>query len=625
MPHGRAAREARKRQREREREINRAKGIKRERDNIARTAKRLENLKDHALETNIPLPHNYAIRLLKLIARIARHDIANRNYYGEEVLEKRAGSLGNLARITNLFIKDSARLIPYNPSQEYKAGRHSVGYAGTSIFEDLAYLTLSDICPRTDPFQTVLFELKNEENEEKIYNILDTICPSLEIIANTEISEYERNNRGLPPLRTSRAIRTQYSNHRTLFSLFVLTSFYKERTHIQSAIQAINNIINVPLGAALPENQLLANKRALLRCLTIVGEAFTQTNLTPATRRLGTLSQNEFQLFKNIRDRVAHNEEDIHSNNINRFIINNDMQPFIYEVTLLINELIQILNTLVQLQAENTLDNHYMGPLIAPVPTPLAEPFPQMRAFLNTQTQSSAQYLEDKTMHPAEFTPLAMAIQINIELEEIATLVNLLPGHATLDDPHPDEVLFTSIAPPLFARWQQRVPALIPAIEVINQLALRQGNMCFIEIPKNNAQEDNTTAQQFLSGNINDITNRLQQYSRKLQFVNALRNNPYTKLAIEYHIGRLVKFLNVIPPAQLANLIAPRMQEPNIRAFRNAIQHDSIELHLMGVPMEMFICHYLAPITRALPLLLQPLYQHGPAPGPNPLLGNAPP
>lgn len=625
--------------------------IQNERDSIARDGKRLGSLKDHAITSNTPLSRDYAIQLLKLINKIVTHDITHRNHYGQERARRRRANLGNLAVTAKLF-RDSANLIIYHPEQNYNAPHALQGYIGTNIFNNLAFLYLFDICQYTTPLATPLYQMTDQE----VATILNEICPVLQTIAEQEIHEYESHFHGVLSIRhnfnvaSNRlhglvamppnliAIRNQYSDPRSLPRLFTLVCYHRETTHIHNAIQAIQLCAGLQFGAPFTAAQY-PDKRALLRSLTIIGEAFTQTNLTPQSRSLSTLSQRDYSLFKKIRDRIADSQFDIHRNNAENYVqlLNNNFATIQAELNTLLPELQNILQGLTQLQLYNQLAAHYANNGLAPQAQYLLpgmhnhqERFPEARAFLVIfPNNMNNAYRQDKQNHPVNFTPFAIAAKINNELQKIAAIVANIPGNATLSDPHEENkhIILNQGNPTLIQLLQQanlirNNNALTQAIQIIQLLNPNHNGVLIIEIaagviapPFNPADHLNgmpiNITLQFVNNNFDNLSASLEQYARKLQFVNFLSGNQNVKLTFEYHLGKLIRILNEIPRRQLISLMRG-LPEAEVRAFRNAIQHNSNDGDLVGIPMESFICHYLAPILTVLPGLLAPLNQHGP-------------
>lgn len=597
--------------------------IKQEREEIRQQGEQLGAEIDIALGTNAPLPHNYAIRLLKLIAKIAQHDINYRGKYGdgEECVKKRRSNLGNLANTTRLFSRNTTG---NNPKHYYINDAN--GYMGTNIFDDLAHLCLFDIIAYTTPLGRPLFAISDND----VFTILNDICASFVTIARVETFALTHEDIGVGSRPALEATRTFYKDHRNLPELFTFISCHRERTHIESAMQAIRTIMSIPLDPRLPQNQLIVNKRALLRCLTVVGEAFTQSNLTTATRRLSRLEQRDFQLFKDIRDKLAHNEHDIHPNKVRGFIeAVSNIEPFMRELTTLSGELEQMQRELIKMHREGSLRGHYLTPIAAAVVPPSVDRFPNIGVFLR-KVLSGDQYPQDQRKYPAEFTTLAMANKIIEELQEATNLIDSIPGHETLHEPHEENIC--SIIRPfdqIFIKVMQEVnnqfkdAELDKAIHIIKTI-----NPEFIDMPKGSLDEvfkeepqgsgHIIVNMQLINANFHSFAAYIKQYANKLQFVHFLRSNILTDWTIEYHIGRIVKFLSVIPEAQLNNLLQGILSEPEIRTFRNAIEHDAIyEVEITGMPKEEFTCRYLALLYKILPNLshIQQLSGAAPAVG----------
>ena len=586
-----------------------------ERDSITTEGMALGTLKEQALQTYQVLPKDYSIRLLKLIARIARHDLTYRDQYGAERATKRRANLGNLAITAKLF-RDQANLISWHPENHYTS--RIKDYIGHNIFSNLAFLHLFDICQYTTPLNRPIYHMDDAE----VSNVLDNICQSFEEIALKEIQNYQRPNPGLFA-RTVNFTRRQYSKPTRLPALFVLTAFHRENTHIGSAISAIQQISTLQLGPPLIQNQVLTQARAVLRCMTIIGEAFTQINLSPQSKSLSDLSQQDFQLFKKIRDKLADSEKDIHANNIENYIQNQNIIPIQLELMLLLPSL-QTLQQQLQIVPRHV---HYMNPALAPaahyMPTGQlvhTERFPNIRHFLNSMPQNNSSLAQDRVNFPAEFMPEAMVGHIQTEIDALRDLIKDCPGQSTLEDPHEeDKHAILNEGQPSFIQLVLNINhahhndlKLNQSIQIILAHAPVRDGHRVIEVPcgviSNQTQHSMTIhlSEAFVQNNFLNIANALKQYATQLQFIHHLSLNPCLRLILEYHIGRLVKFLNQIPMLQRLPFMQG-MPEPEIRAFRNAIQHDNHETDLVGLSADAFMCHYLAPIIRVLPTLLQHL------------------
>ena len=419
--------------------------------------------------------------------------------------------------------------------------------------------------------------------------------------------------------------------------LFIFTTFCKEVDKLNRALQAIAEVQNLALIGPLLPQVIIVNNRSLLRLLTVIGEAYTQINLTPQSRSLSGLSQRDFQLFKKIRDKLAHGEWDIHSNHIESYIQANNMNAFKVELNILVAELTIIIQQLNHYRQNNQLAAHYNNNALAPAAQYLpgggavhVERFPTVRAFLNILVQDAASLGQDKIQYPEEFTPLAMANKIQEELQYIRDLTNQIPGHGTLNDPHEENkhVILNQGNPTLIQLIQQENInqhdlGLTQALQVIQAInPINPQGILLIEIaagiiaPHFNPQANPNGMPvninvQFIQNNFANISEAFKQYARKLEFINYLQNHLNIRRAIEYHIGRIIKFLDEIPQADLFHLVS-QIQAAEWRVLRNIIQHDVSEIDITGIPMEAFICHYLAPITCVLPNMLQPLYEHGP-------------
>lgn len=317
--------------------------IELERNKILDNGRRL---KDIAISNNTQLPNDYSIQLLTQIMQIARHDETYRNFYGiQHSMQMRRANLDNLATTTKL-LTDYANRIHYQFKQHYDAcGQRLTGYLGCNIFDDLAYLSSTDIVEYDNLLNKSLCSIPDVH----IVAILDETCPALIEIANAEICAYNGNFS-----HDLNQIRNKYMHPRNFSRLFIYASYIKEIRHINSAIMALNRCINLHLGPPLVKDQIIAEKKSILTCLSIIGETFTQANLSPATRNLGFLSDREFQLFKKIRDKLAHNERDLNSIN---------MRPFIEELEYLGSQLRLMLEELNKINQQYMLEAHYLNKL----------------------------------------------------------------------------------------------------------------------------------------------------------------------------------------------------------------------------------------------------------------------
>lgn len=610
-----------------------------ERDEIEKELKRLGKLKNEAINTDDKLPDQYTIDILTLIARLikfARHYINGRNQYeAQECERKMNASLGCIAILTKL-LNDPTKLIPYpnDPTKlksikdEYDSSREDY-IIGRNFFDDLAYLALSNIAvalPDPDMSRSV-FKLSSNE----VFAILNGICDSLKQIVDVETQHYNATKRFDGPLHANTAqtfssvkkvrekIKKEYASHQRLRALFEITSYYRETVHIESSLEAIKAIQTLSFETPetpLSEEHALGNKRAILRCLTLVGEAFTQINLTRQSKSLTGLSQQDFQLFKRLRDKITHNENDIHLNHMETYIQNQqrDVRLLVDELALLRPELENLLQQLSKLKQDNKLALHYDNQNL--VPQYHQERFQTLRTFLNGF--SNTRYDNDRNNYPDEFTDCALVKKINTEINAIKRVVELkaIPGRKTLLDPHEENLQevqnFVSFFQLVYEQTQhQKLGSALQAIKdnSVKCIEFPQSLIApeFDPVDHPQGQKVKITLE-FVRDNSDAIAGALNQSTRKWQFMSYLKGNPTVKLTLEYHIGRFAKLLsNVLSGDELLGTQAPK----ELRVLRNFIAHDS---RSEGSANEALLCRYLAHITQVLPQQLAQVFSTRDAP-----------
>lgn len=575
-----------------------------ERNRIMVNGQRLGRLKEDAIADfhGHPLPPNYAMQLLQQICIIALHDMNRNNMYGVDRARNRRRNLGNLAITAKLFRDDGVNPLILNniknryfpPGSQEQNTIHQ-GYTGTNIFDDLAYLCSFNLVgyDNNNPLGRPLYNL----TDDQVNTILDEICPALIQIANAEIAAYNNN-----PPNNLNEIRDRYRYHTNLPELFILTSYHKEIAHIHSAIRAIDSCVELDFDPNAP--QIFANKKALLRCLSIVGEAFTRVNLTPATRGFGFLSQRELQFFVNIRDSLAHIEQYNNVNRIEHFIQHaQNLNPIIDELRV-VRALLDLIYWELRMKY-NHLPNLRLHYLPAD-----KNNLNRMRRFHQIKDLLNAGQAENNHID-----------RIANELQEIRDLLVIAPGLQTLEAP-PEIHMNILIPRDVYNEYRRAVllcnynelnlvlvglSTLAPVVHTNNveHLIIEINNQNVINsLPNTDIAPYQTLTN--LQNNLNDVTNSLTQYGRKLQFINYLQQNPVIKLNIEYHIIKLVQLIGRANPNVLA---------PEVRVFRNMIAHDHFdEILVMNSIPENFICRYLAILCQMLPGLLQQNQQGVPMP-----------
>mgnify|MGYP000915984806 CR=1 FL=1 len=132
--------------------------------------------------------------------------------------------------------------------------------------------------------------------------------------------------------------------------------------------------------------------------------------------------------------------------------------------------------------------------------------------------------------------------------------------------------------------------------------------------PQAGIQPDQTFAYLNNNDNFIRVATAIVQHERKSRFTRFLENNPAIKLALEYHVARLARFLMNANQQNFANLL-PGVPEEEIRIFRNIIAHGLDDLSISNMPMEHYLCRYTALILQRFPQAQQQVQQNIP-PGP---------
>jgi hypothetical protein len=198
--------------------------------------------------------------------------------------------LGSLAKSSDELLKNYKNL-----SRHYSLRETS--HISTNIFEDLSFLGEFDTQYNENYDSCILYKITNDE----IMKIIYEVCPALIEITDAEINEFDISQPSAKLIK----IRSKYSKAENIPNLFIFASYHKEIAHIKNAIHAINCCYELRLNFTTNS----VNNYALLSFLAVVGKAFTRTNFTIATYNLNLISNNEIQLFLNIRNKIINNEE----------------------------------------------------------------------------------------------------------------------------------------------------------------------------------------------------------------------------------------------------------------------------------------------------------------------------
>ena len=603
--------------------------IQDERDDIGRIGQAIADQKDQHLINFTPIPVVLTLRLLTLVSRIAQHDIDHRTNYGNETAQRRRANLGNLALTFKLF-HDGAGLMEYNIINFYKASGALQGYINTNLFDDMKYLATYKLAATTTP----LVELR-DISDATVARILDAISSVFVEIANREIDAIQLRQanpnffqQGLPANIV--ATRNMYKDHRNTTELYYFIMYEKETRKLTRALQAIQDAQTINVDIASP----FENKRAFLKCLVVIGEAFTQPNLTPQSRSLSNLAQRDLQLFKNLRNKIADSQYDLQPQHVEAYIAANSLGAIKAELGVLIPQLTTIRTQLQVMQQNNQLAAHYGGPL-APVAEHVNERFTHTRAFFGGLPQTNGTYRQDKIAYPNDFTSASIAQKVQDEIGQIIALTNVMPGEGTLADPRfqnqhtvtGDIDTFLTNVSHVNANVDAELEQAIATIR-IRSPQVNAGNLV-VQFPTDILARY-FPAQQYPNGySLHDINlpfiqnNRvalfplIKQYARRLEFIHHLNTNPICKNAIEYHFGRMARYLMEIPNDGIENHIgADNLAQ--WRSIRNLIQHDLEELETYGNTISQWLCHYLGIVTQDLPNMLRRLQPPAVVMGPLP-------
>ena len=580
--------------------------IQKEREAIARIGSKLGKEKERYLEEFRPIPIHFTIKVLHLVQIIAQYDIKYRANFGTE---QRKFNLGNLA-LTVKLLDNSAGLAKHDVAKFYKAPNNLHGYINTNLFDDMKYLCTYDLAVTTSP----LIQLRPISDDD-IANILDTICPIFSKIAFLEKRALLFPNAAGPDLEDIRETRNLYQDHRKTDTLYFFIQYEKETRKLRRASKAIEETQDM----AVDHDSPLKNKRAFLKSLVVVGEAFTQSNLTAQSRRLLNIAQQDLQLFKNLRNKIADSQYDLRPELVEAYISQNSLEDIKAELNNLLPKLIEITTQLETKRQNNELMVHYRENAPALADQNNHNFFTNTRTFLNALPINKRTYIRDKTDHPNDFTLVNIVQKVRKEINEIITLTNDIPGKDTLNDPRSSDKqrIFGCNADELLkyiALANGNNDELNYAINTIRNLSPQVLNKLSIEF-STHILAPPFRAQEYPDGYIrrfNDVLNQMpkeasvseiKQYAKKLKFINHLNTNTICKNAIEYHFGRITRFLMEISRDAFERYLS----YDNLvqwRCIRNVIQHDLEELTTYGVTVSDWLQQSLGTITRDLPSLL---------------------
>jgi hypothetical protein len=508
-------------------------------------------------------------------------------------------SLFNIALSSGLLTNDITQ--PYNSNVQ--------GFMNGNFFDDLRYLIkfrLRDEDPRTNP----LYDMPNEQAHELMGNlVMDIVWRTcdLERKAYDDLHAWQLH-------RTNH--RTQYKDHRLLVPLYSFVAHQRERELLSKAIDAINTVNHLQFGAHLSIEQQTINKANLLKTLILIGEICTQKNLSLYTKQIYPhLANNDWQLFINIRNKLAHVEWDIHSRNLDMYLGAHDfteLQPSLQYIEATLGSILITLTNFTN--AERT--NHYGGvivPIGAMMPLGTLDP---LRAFLVALPQTGNTYNADKAAHPTSFDIISMITRIDDE--EITALNRIfnVTGQEVLEDDYPEDMsklegtagvqmilgtLFVlaiekQLEQPLGAAFYTAVQRIQAYHELENSsLSLELPIDLFYHFPQligaSGAAQLNLNplqVRQKLELRFLDYINAVIKYGRNCLLKRSLIVESERVDAACYHFGRIGKFMAEIP---VANLI-PYMKSNEYRAFRNFIQHGDDLVDILTQKPHDFVIRY---------------------------------
>ena len=308
---------------------------------------------------------------------------------------------------------------------------------------------------------------------------------------------------------------------------------------------------------------------------------------------------------------------------LKQYIAANSLDNIQVELAVLTDQLTTIRTQLEAMQQNGQLATHYTNNALAPAAEYAPERFVNTRAFFVTLPQTGHSCQQDQANYPNDFTTTSIAQKVQDEINQITALTNGIPGEGSLIDPRyqNQQLMFENVDTFLTRVAQVNANNDLELGQTINTIrALSQqvhSGRLIVEFPidilvtyfpaqqyPNGFLIDNISIP-FIQDHMAVLFPLIKQYARRLAFINYLNTNPICKNAIEYHFGRMARFLMQIPD----NDIEEHIGVGNLaqwKAIRNSIQHDLEELETYGIKATQWLCHYLGTITQVLPNMLQP-------------------
>lgn len=315
-------------------------------------------INNSSTEQVLALSWNYDRKLLELILDILIH---TRDNWLLENDAQRKGSLHNLVRTTLLLRREFTSI--YNRNYDYRIQQDLLkeyGYEEINMWRNFKFLIQCkislpehnanqkyDISP--DEVNSILkesFELIDNilVKEVRIGLVLQKVNSSLKS-QGLSISGYLLDQHN----EHEQKVRSPYRNPMKLPYLYAFTTYKREKFRIETMLNAISFALT--LDSCNHKHQI-----ALLRQLQIIGESVGNKNLSIKTKRL--VDNIDWQLFVSLRNKLSHNEWDIHKNLLMHNL--NMLQHFKNDLLLLQNALENLMQRHIAIGINMTsILNHY--------------------------------------------------------------------------------------------------------------------------------------------------------------------------------------------------------------------------------------------------------------------------
>lgn len=561
---------------------------------------RLHDAKCAAFDSSLDLTSlspNYEIGQLTLISDIINHyKTAQEDTSVDFALKAKwaHSDLRNISISVGLLADFPLRLVaPLNSPYSNPNLQHA------SFFRDLRYLQklYADGCPK-----------KLTEDEARW--IMENSSESLLEVCSAEIA-YAKKEIDETSIATTR---TKFRDHTQTFPvLYSIVAAKRDLELLAKAISTIERVKTLDFSTT-NENQKLVNRAALLGALIVIGEGYTQKNLSPQSSSNAPTSA--LQKFRTLRNKLAHVEWDANSNNLSQYFTNCNGDKLVKDLDEISKLLTSSRDEISALSVDEILQKYSTAASSGLVATPSTTPAELQLAEVDKLLVALPQKSLDKT----PYTPEQKKANLKNEIEVLREILSI-NGNAALTDPFPENLfhlllnlkvldLLQKLNPgrsleeiqqahnkpvdkTVYCELETVLPSAKMDLEIIKTYHDRAGSEpIFSFLPIDHQSVLNVVLGQADEETKAKASNAIKIYARRCQLKTSLIAHPERLDAALYQFGKIAGLIKQIPENQPYNTTSTPPQE--LRAFRNYVEHSDDLVDASGISSADLLIRYIS-------------------------------